>query len=150
METIEMDLMQAQIGSLASDVSRLEAKVAAGGGGGDVVFEITDVQTSQVGTNMQITGANINATWSELTSAINSGKKVIFHTVLNAGGNNIIEVKTNLVYVSLFHSAITQVGTSAIFDYMLLPAVVDMIMYEDELEEDVINIGGWLITLITE
>ena len=34
METVEMDLMQAQIGSLATDVSRLEAKVAKGGGGG--------------------------------------------------------------------------------------------------------------------
>lgn len=34
METVEMDLMQAQIGSLATDVSRLEAKVSKGGGGG--------------------------------------------------------------------------------------------------------------------
>lgn len=33
MEIVEMDLMQAQIGSLATDVSRLEAKVAEGGGG---------------------------------------------------------------------------------------------------------------------
>ena len=34
METIQMDIMQAQIGSLATDVSRLEAKVSKGGGGG--------------------------------------------------------------------------------------------------------------------
>lgn len=34
METVEMDLLQAQIGSLATDVSRLEAKVSKGGGSG--------------------------------------------------------------------------------------------------------------------
>lgn len=38
METVEMDLMQAQIGSLATDVSRLEAKVAKGGGGVPVIL----------------------------------------------------------------------------------------------------------------
>lgn len=44
METVEMDLMQAQIGSLATDVSRLEAKMAAGGGGGGVMVTLTDPQ----------------------------------------------------------------------------------------------------------
>ena len=42
METVEMDLMQAQIGSLATDVARLEAKVAAGGGGTDIPTPTAD------------------------------------------------------------------------------------------------------------
>lgn len=40
METVEMDLMQAQIGSLASDVSRLEAKLKSAG---NIVVKITDI-----------------------------------------------------------------------------------------------------------
>lgn len=53
METVEMDLMQAQIGSLATDVARLEAKVAAGGGGGGngrvVVIPTTNVTVAADG-----------------------------------------------------------------------------------------------------
>ena len=49
METVEMDLMQAQIGCLATDVSRLEAKVAGGGGGDTPIISTVYTELSPIG-----------------------------------------------------------------------------------------------------
>ena len=54
METIQMDIMQAQIGSLATDVSRLEAKV--GNGGGALIVDFTlDNDDPTTGTSSKTT-----------------------------------------------------------------------------------------------
>lgn len=121
-----------------------------GGGGGDVVFEITNLTMSPQGSNVAITSGTINTTWSELTSAINNGKRVVFHTTVSAGSGNTTVLETRITAVNYYDGAATQIVTGAILEYSLMPAAAELHLYEDELEEDVVDIRGWLITLITE
>ena len=72
METVEMDLLQAQIGSLATDVSRLEAKVSAGGGGGGgggeaAILNVIELQDETiVGTTVVNMSKNITSLMMEI------------------------------------------------------------------------------------
>lgn len=70
METVEMDLMQAQIGSLATDVSRLEAKVAAGGGIVVTLSDLTPVDATHVKAKASMAAA-------ELGQKIAAGSNVV-------------------------------------------------------------------------
>ena len=90
METVEMDLMQAQIGSLATDVSRLEAKVAANN---NILVEISNLRFH---VDSYYGDASILA--GEITEYIKKGKsvKLIIDTT-QLGGNQIFAAEFDKV-----------------------------------------------------
>ena len=79
METVEMDLMQAQIGSLATDLARLEAKVAEGGIG-HVTFDYVLVATNPYGSQgiyaYHTNAPEVYAEYCKLPTVIEPGVKV--------------------------------------------------------------------------
>ncbi len=95
METVEMDLMQAQIGSLATDVSRLEAKVAKGGS--NKIALINDIDMTGVGTFT----AKSSLTSGEIQALISSGNFVAV----------ICDLSTILGNDNIFQSYITEIKT---------------------------------------
>ena len=91
METVEMDLMQAQIGSLATDVSRLEAKVAKGGNG-NVLVELSNLQAIDESTF----GADASILAGDILTLIQNGSPVYVNAdTREAGGNTLYMIPIN-------------------------------------------------------
>ena len=98
MDIVQMNLMQAQIGSLATDLARLEAKVAKGGGGGGGVFLIKQTEPG-----------SLDKTFDEIKEAIIEGKVIQLASVDAEEGTTYGYIDTTFVnaYYSIVNELIT-------------------------------------------
>lgn len=96
METIEMDLMQAQIGELATEVTRLAGKVAQGGGGNGRVIVIPTTNVV-VGDDGSIT-ANFDKTTYNIPELFDAGNLVIVSIKTNPDSVEEARIPINMKY----------------------------------------------------
>lgn len=146
METVEMDLMQAQIAELTTEVTRLQRSA----GGAEYKVEITDLVVQPLAGGSQITSANVNKTWSELTAAINSGKTIVFITTVPVSESTTAKLNSPCTLVDIYDGEIVRINTGCIIEQTLLPVAAELNLYEDELTQDKIDVGGYLIPLVSE
>lgn len=117
METVEMDLMQAQIGSLATDVSRLEAKVAEVGSKVESkvhVVTFTDVEPI----SETVIGGTASMSGTEIKQALLNGEAV--SVVIDASGMGMGVVTAPITAVSASDIA----WGSMIFSYNTSPKAI--------------------------
>lgn len=118
-------------------------------GGNEVIFEITNVNTTTAGHAVRINSADINTTWSELTSAITNGKKVVLRAIMGSSSTATI-FESPLSLISVHNGEITRVSVGGAFEYNFLPAMTELSLCEDDIEENVIDIRGYVIPLLTD
>ena len=125
METIQMDIMQAQIGSLATDVSRLESKVS---NAGDKPLYIALDSMEFAGGVITIT---ITTPWSEILDKFNKTHNLILTGSLDIGGGNTTYVEFPLSAYNVYNDEITSMAFTAGILYILFPMVIIVAIQPD-------------------